>query len=194
MKLGIIAVAAMATFFMGCTDRQFNLLPTADIKGQIPSPDFEGSFTASTGAYSVKKLSQGIKFFANTGSIGAVVTSLRVEYQDGAGQPITTAPGFTESLNVRVQPGKACKDGVGDQCLPGAAGLVFQPGPVTEPVQVTLVKDALAVAFLREAAFLGAPPTSWRARITFSAQDDNGKAVQWTDLATINCGQCEIKP
>jgi hypothetical protein len=191
MKSRIIAVAALATLVIGCSDRQLNLLPTADISAQISTPDFEGEYTTATGAYSITKRSQEIKFFSGAGAVGAVVTSLRVEYQDGAGQPIASAPGFTESLNVRVEPGKACKEGVGDDCTVNATDVIYNPGPVTDPTAVTLVKDALALAFLQEGA-IRSIPTNWRAKITFSAKDDNGKLVQWTDLATINCGKCTI--
>jgi hypothetical protein len=185
MKSRIIAVAALATLFMGCTKDQLNFLPTAKIIAQISPLEFEG-VVKSNGAFEYTALDQELTFRADKGSTGATITGFEVVYENQAGQPIlSSGNSFSETLGQPVEAGKTCTEAPPVTCE-------FTVGPTTIPISRRLLSGNVALAYLDLFA-QRREPTDWRARITFFGKDGNGKDFQFETKQRISCKQCSFQ-
>jgi hypothetical protein len=184
MKAKFLALLAASTMTLaGCSLDQFNFVPTAKIRAQISTLDFEGEVTRATGAYSVKSIAQKITFQAASGSMGAVITGFEAKYEDQSGNLIAANP-VTQTLNQSVEPGKTCND----------KGIcTFTLGKISGETTANLLSQEASVLFLSTAANQGTIPSGWRARITFFGTNSNGVAFTWEEVQAIVCGKCSIK-
>lgn len=93
MKAKFLALLATAAVTMaGCSSDQFNFLPTARIRAQIPQIVFEGEYSVSKQSVSVTTKSQTVSFQADRGSIAATVTGFEAQFEDHSRNLIGVAP------------------------------------------------------------------------------------------------------
>jgi hypothetical protein len=183
MKLKLFAILGFMGVITACNGLQ---LPHAEIKASFSDVSVEITRNATSGSYSVLLNPTTITFQATAGSLGAIVETYSARFLDGAGQTVSGEV-VTDTLNVVVQPGRACADNkVGDECTLFSKGLVYVPGPTSSATtSKPLSNYETALNWLATYTNTGTPPGDWRIELTLKGKDSNGSAFSWVEKPSL---------
>jgi hypothetical protein len=182
MKLKFIAILG----FMGIITACNSLVgPSAVIHASFSDVSVDITRNATTGTYSLLLNPTTITFQADAGSLGATVETYSARFLDGAGQTVSGEV-VTDTLNVNVEPGLICTDGVGSKCTLFSKGLNYVVGPKSSAsTSKPLSNYETALNWLGTYISTGTPPGDWRIELTFKGKDANRFPISWVEKTNL---------
>jgi hypothetical protein len=182
MKLNAIAILGLMGIMVACNGLRG---PSAIIKATFSDVSVDVTRDAATSQYSILLNPTTITFRADAGSLGATVTGYSARYLDGAGQYVSGEV-VSDTLNVNVEPGLSCTDGVGNKCNSFSKGLVYALGPVSNATTSKPITNYdTAIKWVDNYTSSGTPASDWRVELTLKGIDANGSSFSWTEKPGI---------
>ena len=182
MKLKLIAILGFMGVITACNTLQG---PSAVIQASFSDVSVNITRNTTTNTYSVLLNPTTITFQAAAGSMGATVETYSARFLDGAGQAVSGEV-VTDTLNVNVEPGLKCTDGIGNACTLFSKGLVYVLGPESSATtSKPLSNYETALNWLATYTSTGTPPGDWRIELTFKGKDANRLPFSWVEKANL---------
>jgi hypothetical protein len=180
MKLKFIAILGFMGMITACSSLQGPV-----IYASFSDVSVDITRNTTTGSYSVFLNPTTITFQAAAGSLGATVETYSARFLDGAGQAVSGEV-VTDTLNVNVQPGLSCTDGIGSKCTLFSKGLTFVAGPTSSATtSKPLSNYETALNWLATYTNTGTPPGDWRIELTFKGKDANFFPISWVEKTNL---------
>jgi hypothetical protein len=182
MKLKFIAILG----FMGIITACNSLVgPSAVIYASFSDVSVDITKNVTTGSVSLLLNPTTITFQSAAGSLGATVETYSARFLDGAGQAVSGEV-VTDTLNVNVEPGLKCTDGIGSACTLFSKGLTYVAGPIsTATTSKPLSNYETALNWLAILNNSGTPPGDWRIELTFKGKDANRFPISWVEKPSL---------
>jgi hypothetical protein len=182
MKLKFIAILGFMGMITACNSLQG---PSAVIYASFSDVSVDITRNATTGSYSVLLNPTTITFQAAAGSLGATVETYSARFLDGAGQTVSGEV-VSDALNVNVEPGLSCTDGVGSKCTLFSKGLTYVAGPKSNATtSKPLSNYETALNWFAAYNASGTPPGDWRIELTFKGKDANRFPISWVEKPSL---------